>query len=312
MYTIAHLVLIGTAAAIDVKVFILAGQSNMEGHGVATMAAGAFDGNGTVEYSCANPSWRDLPVCATAAVPPREGCRAEAADFDGLMDENGNFTVFDDAFVVFEGSQSKRGNLTIGYGFQDAWIGPEYGMGLSLRQASDEAVLLIKWAWGGTDLEHDWRPPSAGPPPSEGGVGPPGWCYRNMTQVVHDVMENQLSDVVPGFDYATDAAEIAGFAWHQGWNDGCDETCTSDYEANLVHLISDVRDEFGVADLPVSIGLSGFGGWGQANDRRLGIMRAQYNVSTYLDRVGVVETRGFFRDFNETQGAINQGYHWFA
>ena len=150
-------VLIGTAAAIDVKVFILAGQSNMEGHGVATMAAGAFDGNGTtrprglldaasadgdgaicrqtrlaelghagtVEYSCANPSWRDLPVCATAAVPPREGCRAEAADFDGLMDENGNFTVFDNAFVVFEGSQSKRGNLTIGYGFQDAWIGPE-------------------------------------------------------------------------------------------------------------------------------------------------------------------------------------------
>ena len=68
-----------------------------------------------------------------------------------------------------------------------------------------------------------------------------------------------------------------------------------------MHLISDVRDEFGVADLPVSIGLSGFGGWGQANDRRLGpragaesrgtaaaatrpaagIMRAQYNVSTY-------------------------------
>lgn len=41
-------------------------------------------------------------------------------------------------------------------------------------------------------------------------------------------------------------------------------------------------------------------------------MRAQYNVSTYLERVGAVETRGFFREFSETNGAINQGYHWFG
>ena len=133
-----------------------------------------------------------------------------------------------------------------------------------------------------------------------------------MTEVVHDVVANQLDAIIPGFDYASDTSTIAGFAWHQGWNDGCDETCTADYEANLVNLIGDVRNEFGVSDLPVAIGLSGFGGWGQANDRRLGIMRAQYNVSTYLENVGTVETRGFFRDFDETNGAINQGYHWFG
>ena len=42
-------------------------------------------------------------------------------------------------------------------------------------------------------------------------------------------------------------------------------------------------------------------------------MRAQYNVSTYPEfqgNVATVETRGFFRDFTETNGAINQGYHW--
>ena len=65
-------------------------------------------------------------------------------------------------------------------------------------------------------------------------------------------------------------------------------------------------------DLPVAVALSGFGGWGQDNVDRLGIMRAQYGVSTYLDRVGVVETRGFFRDFDETRGPLrrNRGHHW--
>jgi hypothetical protein len=83
-------------------------------------------------------------------------------------------------------------------------------------------------------------------------------------------------------------------------------------EANLFNLIHDVRAEFGVANLPVSIGLSGFGGWGQGVDRRLEVMRAQYNVSTYVANVATVETRGFFRDFTETGGCINQGYHWFG
>ena len=73
-----------------------------------------------------------------------------------------------------------------------------------------------------------------------------------------------------------------------------------------------MRAEFGVANLPVSIGLSGFGGWGQGVDRRLEVMRAQYNVSTYVANVATVETRGFFRDFTETGGCINQGYHWFG
>ena len=56
---------------------------------------------------------------------------------------------------------------------------------MSLRASNDDAkILLLKWAWGGTDLEHDWRPPSSGDPPSPGGVGPTGWCYRNMTDFV--------------------------------------------------------------------------------------------------------------------------------
>lgn len=55
------------------------------------------------------------------------------------------------------------------------------------------------------------------------------------------------------------------------------------------------------------------GGWDHQPDRRLEVIRAQYNVSTYPENAGAVatvETRGFWRPFDETQGAYNQGYHW--
>ena len=306
MKTTALLLLAPLGAAMKVKVFILAGQSNMEGHGVATKSRGANDGNGTVQWEVEHGDWKKLPVCPTMAEQTAEvGCRAEHADFDGLMTD-GNWTVFDDAFVHFEGSRNKTGPLSVGFGISDDFVGPEYGFGVSLQGTFDDQtkVLLLKWAWGGTALQTDWRPPSSG--------GVLGWCYGNMTEVVHRVLDTGLPSVVPGYDYGADSYDIAGFAWHQGWNDGCGDEGTKEYEANLRNLIHDVRAEFGVANLPVSIGLSGFGGWGQGVDRRLEIMRAQYNVSTYVANVATVETRGFFRDFTETGGCINQGYHWFG
>lgn len=121
---------------------------------------------------------------------------------------------------------------------------------------------------------------------------------------------------MPGFSYASDTYEVAGFGWHQGWNDGCSVKPVQDYETNLANLIHDIRAQLQLPKLPVSIAISGFGGWGQANTRRLGIMQAQYNVTQHkalgLGSVAAVETRGFFRSFADTHGAINQGYHWFG
>ena len=305
---IAALTCAASASVGKLHVFILTGQSNMEGHGVATLEAGANDGNGTLEWQL-NVSHDALPVCETMAEPPREGCRAEGASFDGLKDADGNWTVFESVTSVFRGSTNKTGPLSIGFGFQDSWIGPEYGFGIALadKLGEDERVLLLKWAWGGTSLDGDWRPPST--VAADGGVV--GWCYGNMTQTVHEILEHELDGIVDGYDYATDSYAIEGFAWHQGWNDGCDDEAYR-YEFNLENLIADVRAEFDKPSLPVAIGLSGFDGYGQAIDRRLEVMRAQYNVTTHVPFVGTVETRGFFRDFAETNGSINQGYHWFG
>ena len=114
---LALLLLAPVVAAMDLKVYILAGQSNMEGHGVAVKTAGANEGNGTVEWSVENGHWKDLPVCETMADAPKIGCRAEGASFDGLMDDDGNWTVHEDTRVVFRGSRNKTGPLSVGFGY---------------------------------------------------------------------------------------------------------------------------------------------------------------------------------------------------
>ena len=77
------------------------------------------------------------------------------------------------------------------------------------------------------------------------------------------------------------------------------------------HLVKDLRKEWKVPGLPVSIGVSGFGGRRQKVDRRLGIIAAQHAVARrpeFKGRVVSVETRDFFRPREESPSG--QGYHW--
>lgn len=301
---------VSAARAEVLKVFLLAGQSNMEGKGVANRSGDTLL-NGTLAWQL-DVDHSYLPVCPTMEPSPRVGCRAEGANFSGLYDEAAKQWVsFPKVFAAYKGSQDRNGSMTVGYGFRPEWIGPEYGFGKIMGEyyaaRGGNRVLVLKVCWGGTDLEADWRPPSSG--------GVQGWCYSNMTQIVHKVLEEDLPELVPSFSYESDTYELVGFGWHQGWNDGCSERSSGDYEQNLANLIRDVRAEFKAPKLPVSIGLSGFDGWGQRVDRRLDVMAAQYNVTQHGDlsgSVAAVETRGFFRPFSETHGAINQGFHWFG
>jgi len=295
------------------KVFILGGQSNMEGKGVAFETDGSLK-NGTLEWQLKMVhNHSALPICPTMDTSPRAGCRAENAEFSGLYDEDSsNWTSFNNVYAAYKGSHDRNGTMTVGYGFSTNWIGPEYGFGKTMGEYyannGGNVVLVIKVCWGGTAIETDWRPPSSG--------GTVGWCYTNFTKLVHEALDHGLSDLVPNYDYSVDTYEIAGFGWHQGWNDGCSLKPVQDYETNLANLIHDLRAEFKQPSLPVSIALSGFGGWGQTNTRRLGIMAAQYNVTQHsnlgIGSVAAVETRGFFRSYAETHGAINQGYHWYG
>src|SRR5579885_3585692 len=127
------------AAEKPVKVFILAGQSNMEGHGFIKADPKRNEGKGSLEYVARQP--------------------ATAARFKHLLGTDGKWAVRDDVWIHY---LDRKGKLTAGFGVKEDSIGPELGFGFVIGDAFEEPVLLIKLAWGGKSLAKDFRPPSSG------------------------------------------------------------------------------------------------------------------------------------------------------
>lgn len=188
-----------------VKVFILAGQSNMEGKAKV----------GLLEYQAQQPATRDL--------------------FKHLR-KNDKWIERDDVWIKF---LDRKGKLTVGYGSPKC-IGPELEFGNVVGDHYAEPVLLIKTAWGGRSLFRDFRSPSAGLPPAavlekmlaelkkrkpdatlEDVKKPFGASYRAMLEEVNGTLAN-LKGLFPNL--ADRGHEIAGFVWFQGWNDMINST----------------------------------------------------------------------------------------
>lgn len=168
-------------------------------------------------------------------------------------------------------------------------------------------------AWGGKSLDVDYRPPSSG-----GKVGP---FYTLMVNGVKSALQS-LPKLFPSY---SGSYELAGFFWHQGWNDACGPN-PSHYEKNLANFIKDVRQDFkslplAEKQLPFSIGASGMLGYppfkrcgGVGNTFEQIVIPAQFAVSDvkkypeYAGTVATVETRHFHRDLESSPG--NQCYHW--
>lgn len=238
-------VLPGAVRAADppkpVKVFILAGQSNMEGKAKVSL----------LEYQARQPKTRDL--------------------FQHLR-KGDKWVERDDVWIKF---LDRKGKLTVGYGSPKC-VGPELEFGTVVGDHYAEQVLLIKTAWGGRSLYRDFRPPSAGLPSAkvldrmladlkkrkpdatlDDVKKTFGASYRAML----DEVKGTLADLKTLFpDYAGQGYEIAGFVWFQGWNDMINADYTAEYTANLTHFIRDVRKDLGVPKLPFVIGQMGVDG----------------------------------------------------
>jgi arylsulfatase A-like enzyme len=293
-----------TGAERPVKVFVLAGQSNMVGDGHIEPA----EKPGTLAYMVQNSD--------------------KAGRFQHLIDANGQWIVRKDVWY-FQRQTLKRGGrnietVDVACGLKPALqsragkarIGPELQFGHVMGNHFDQQVLIIKAAWGGKSLAVDFRPPSAGAPSFElktrkDGTKPEiGEFYRQMISDVRYALGN-LDKLFPG--YKGQGYEIVGFGWHQGWNDGTNAAYAAEYEENLPLLIRDVRRDLGVKDLPVAIASSGFGGH---DDNLPGVRHrikevvepAQIAVAARMDNVTCVETRDFFRP--PEQSPTGASYHW--
>lgn len=243
------------------QVYILAGQSNMQGHAKVS----------TFEH-----------IGMDAATKPM---------FDAMVAADGKPKVCDRVWISTLGCgkdehEEKTGQLTAGFGASAEKIGPEFTFGIAMEKLTDAPILLIKTAWGGKSLNTDFRPPSAGPyifneaqlaafqkqrkdmdaikADKEKATGV---YYRLMLEHVKKVLADPQR-VVPGYD-ATQGYELAGFAWFQGWNDMVDSGTYpnrdkaggyDDYSTAMAHFIRDVRKELNAPKLPFVIGVIGVGG----------------------------------------------------
>ncbi len=306
------LVLTAQLHAKPLKVFILAGQSNMEGHAKVE----------TFDYIGDDP--------ATAPLLKQ------------MRGADGKATVCDGARIsYFTGSGTNNGEgfgkLTSGYGSRNnpakdgGKIGPEFTFGLTMDAALDEPVLIIKTAWGGKSLHTDFRPPSAGPylfndvqltnlvkrgkdlaEAKAKKAAETGVYYRLMVEHVKRVL-GDIKRVVPDYD-AAQGYEIAGFAWLQGWNDLVDGDVYPQrnkpggyaaYSEVMAHFIRDVRKDFNAPKMPFVIGVLGVDGAkpnaGIVEFRKA--MAAPASLPEFKGNVVAVETAPFW---SEELGAIDK------
>ncbi|MEZ0274610.1 MAG: sialate O-acetylesterase [Roseimicrobium sp.] len=247
------------AFAKPLKIFILAGQSNMEGHAKVE----------TFDYIGDDP--------ATAPLLKQ------------MRGNDGKPRVCDHVWISYltgseEGNGEGLGKVTAGFGSRQnpaedgGKIGPEFTFGLAMDAAYDGPVLLIKTAWGGKSLYHDFRPPSAGVYQRTSQdiekqrylEQDSGKYYRYMIDHVKRVL-GDLKRVCPAYD-EKQGYEVAGFVWLQGWNDmvsrdvypmpdkDAREPRFANYSLWLAGLIRDVRKDLQVPKMPFVIGVMGVGG----------------------------------------------------
>ncbi len=277
-----------------VKVFILAGQSNMEGQGMIAADPKRNAGKGSLEYLVKDPT--------------------TASRFAHLQEKNGQWVVRDDVWISY---LERQGALTVGYGPKPDRIGPELAFGWMVGEYFEEPVLLIKCAWGGKSLAVDFRPPSSGKIPYSLGekqdaaiAADPnmvGKYYRETLSLTKAALA-RIMELVPGSD---GRYELAGFGWHQGWNDRISDKFNTEYEANMANFIRDMRQDLGVPGLPFVIAETGMTGPDEKHPRALSLMRAQAAVAELAEfkgNVACVGTKAFWR--SQEDSPSGQGYHW--
>jgi hypothetical protein len=270
------------------KVFILAGQSNMEGQAVVDLEGKDYnDGQGTLNALFKDPTKAPL--------------------VKHLKNDKGEWAVRDDVWVRYqrENQPLLAGPLTVGFSVygDKHHFGPELQFGHVLGEHFENQVLLIKTAWGGKSLFKDFRPPSSG-----GEVGP---YYQKMLSDIHKALDNLKTDF-PG--YHDQGYELAGFVWYQGWNDGVDpKNAVPEYEQNLVNLIKDVRKDLKAPKLPVVIAEL-TGAWVEAPGAWATLRKAQAAAADrpeFKGNVLFVETHDFVRPAKESPNP-NHGHHEFG
>ncbi|MDG2468347.1 MAG: sialate O-acetylesterase [Pirellulaceae bacterium] len=283
------------------KIYILAGQSNMEGHAKVE----------TFDYIGDDPETVGL--------------------LKQMRGADGKPRISDKVWISYLTGSGDRmaastGRLTVGFGarkdpaLSGGKIGPEFTFGLFMEKKSQGPILIIKTAWGGKSLHTDFRPPSAGPYQFDKAhldslkkrgrdveqfksdrSKATGRYYRLMIDHVKKVLEN-LDRVCPRYQ-PRQGYEMAGLVWFQGWNDMVDSNTYPNrrdpggydlYTELLAHFIRDVRRDLSVPKMPFVIGVMGVNGLQKEPNYFRLAMAAPASTPEFSDNVVAVQTAPYW------------------
>jgi alpha-galactosidase len=307
-----------------IKVFILAGQSNMVGYGYSEEGG--------------NPAWtptNGLPKTLMGG----PGSLRYLANNDVLYPEYNYTSLLEnpanpatspwktrpDVKVWWE--QGVSGNLNgaeglgnLGPPFRGGstdWFGPEYGFGQIIGDyysgPNEAPVLIIKAAWGGHSLGGNFRPPSA--VAKRGGTVGASYneIFDNARLILNNLATKFPAAQHPEFDAVNYRYQIVGFALHQGYTDRVDPSLAPDYQKNLPDFIHDIRGAFAKPELPFVIASTGM-------DTTF-VESAPYPNYTEVEQAQLFvdgnsaspfvrssDTRSFME--SAVDSPRNQGFHW--
>ena len=242
-------------AAGTLRVFLLAGQSNMEGQAYTYDSASTATWNiPTMEFllsgtASAATYVTNMPYgIKTSLNSSWLSPRADvwAVHYNSSTGSVKNVLPTNNQADLVSGIQPLQPGFGVGTG-SGSMIGPELGMGIRLGDATADPVFLFKSSMGGTTLGTDWRPTDA--VTKRGGTV--GVNYTNtMTRFIQflDSLDADLADdgVLNNYDNAT-SYQVSGVFWLQGWNEQYDDSpytaaqLQAEYKDNLVDLIHSIR-----------------------------------------------------------------------
>ena len=178
------------------KIFILAGQSNMVGHADAHTIATLFNSGSerderltklvfekdsglskkvleeqlsrakkidVLTGGISNDKIKNLPE-GDEKKALEEKVKKHKVGHDAYLAKVTSSCIVSDRVYInsIADGNVKSGKLGVGYGGGKNKLGPEYGFGLSIAEKIKGPILLIKTSWGGKSINYDFRPPSVG------------------------------------------------------------------------------------------------------------------------------------------------------
>ena len=226
-------------------VYLMGGQSNMQGHGYwdnahALWTPGSGDVGivelGLMQY--ADPQANAKFWMRRGANPNPIGGRPVAWNYrtDGFIANRAGY----DLFGYNTANPSQLGTILEKHPF-----GAEITFGLRMSELRPaNKIAIVKYTEGGTSLAVDWNYVAGRTYDPATMSADAGHSYYGFVDAVGDA----LAELSAGGDTYT----VQGMLWHQGESDSADSTAT--YANKLTNFFGALRDDLDLPQLPIAIG----------------------------------------------------------